>query len=85
MGHLVHHDHQKYCQHPVIHSFEHCQHLLDHHEIVDIEAFNHEVMNIFASDVLAGIRSGQPGWEAMVPVKVATVVKEGGLFGGSAR
>jgi hypothetical protein len=37
-------------------------------------------MNIFASDVLADIRSGKPGWEEMVPGKVATVVKENGLF-----
>ncbi len=58
------------------------QHLLDHRQIVDIEAFNHEVMNIFASDVLADIRSGKAGWEAMVPLNVAMVVKEKGLFGG---
>ncbi|MCC6722965.1 MAG: TonB-dependent receptor, partial [Saprospiraceae bacterium] len=56
------------------------QHLLDHREIVDIEAFNHDVMNIFASDVLADIRSGKAGWEAMVPLNVAAVVKEKGLF-----
>jgi hypothetical protein len=58
------------------------QHLLDHREIVDIEAFNHDVMNIFASDVLAGIRSGNAGWEAQVPLNVAEVVKRKGLFGG---
>ena len=58
------------------------QHLLDHHQIVDIEGFDQGVMNIFASDVLADIRSGKVGWEAMVPLKVAAVVKEKGLFGG---
>lgn len=56
------------------------QHLLDHRQIVDIEAFNQDVMNIFASDVLADIRSGKPGWEEMVPGKVAAVVKENELF-----
>jgi hypothetical protein len=58
------------------------QHLLDHRQIVDIEAFDPAVMNIFASDVLADIRSGNTGWEAMVPLKVAEIVKEKGLFGG---
>ncbi len=58
------------------------QHLLDHRQIVDIEAYNPAVMNIFASDVLADIRSGKQGWEAMVPTNVAAVVKEKGLFGG---
>lgn len=56
------------------------QHLLDHRQIVDIEAFNPAVMNIFASDVLADIRAGKPGWEAMVPLKVAGLVREMGLF-----
>jgi hypothetical protein len=58
------------------------QHLLDHRQIVDIEAFNPAVMNIFASDVLADIRSDKPGWEDMVPLKVAEIVKEKGLFKG---
>jgi hypothetical protein len=56
------------------------QHLLDHRKIVDIEAFNPAVMNIFASDVLADIRAGKPGWEEQVPLKVAAVVKHLGLF-----
>ncbi len=56
------------------------QHLLDHRQIVDIEAFNHDVMNIFASDVLADIRAGKEGWEALVPGKVAELVKTKGLF-----
>lgn len=56
------------------------QHLLDHRQIVDIELFNHSVMNIFASDVLANIRSGNAGWEELVPLKVADLVKEKGLF-----
>ncbi len=56
------------------------QHLLDHRQIVDIEAFNHAVMNIFASDVLADIRNGKAGWEALVPLKVAELVKGMGLF-----
>ena len=57
------------------------RHLLDHRQIVDIEAFNQGVMNIFASDVLADIRSGKAGWEELVPGKVAALVKEKGLFG----
>ncbi len=58
------------------------QHLLDHRQIVDIELFNPAVMNIFASDVLADIRSGKTGWEDMVPLKVAEIVKKEGLFKG---
>ncbi|MBI1224503.1 MAG: TonB-dependent receptor [Bacteroidetes bacterium] len=56
------------------------RHLLDHRLIMDIEEFNRGVMNIFASDVLADIRSGKEGWEAFVPDKVANLVKEKGLF-----
>ena len=37
-------------------------------------------MNIFASDVLADIRAGKEGWEALVPGKVAELVKTKGLF-----
>ena len=43
-------------------------------------SINHEVMNIFASDVLADIRSGKAGWEEMVPGKVGAVVRGEGLF-----
>jgi hypothetical protein len=56
-------------------------HLLEHRQVVDIEAFSLEVMNIFASDVLAEIKLGKTEWEAFVPLKVAELVKKKRLFG----
>lgn len=57
------------------------RHLLDNRQIVDIQNCDPEVLHIFASDVLADIRQGATGWEAMTPKKVADLVKEKFLFG----
>jgi hypothetical protein len=57
------------------------RHLLDNRHIVDIQHCDPDVMDIFASDVLADIRKGVSGWEKLTPENVARLVKEKKLFG----
>lgn len=49
--------------------------------IVDVEDYHKEHFNIWSRTVLKMIQNGEPGWEPMVPPKVAQMVKEKGLFG----
>lgn len=49
--------------------------------IVQLEELNHEYLNIFSHDVLGKISPNDDEWESMVPPKVASVIKERGLFG----
>jgi hypothetical protein len=55
--------------------------LLESHFIENIRNFDRSSLSIFSKDVLAKIRSGNPGWEPMVPPEVARLIKERGLFG----
>jgi hypothetical protein len=57
------------------------RHLLDNHQIVDITGYDHNVLHVFSKEVLSLIRSGNAGWEMMVPPKVANLIKEKFLFG----
>ncbi len=57
------------------------RHLLDNRQIVDVEKFDEGILHIFSKRVLNMLRQGEPGWEAMVPPKVARMVKEKFLFG----
>lgn len=57
------------------------RHLLDNHQIEDITGYDHNVLHVFSKEVLSLIRSGNAGWEAMVPAKVANLIKEKFLFG----
>ncbi|MCB0623625.1 MAG: TonB-dependent receptor [Saprospiraceae bacterium] len=57
------------------------KHLLDSKQIVDIEQFNPDILHIFSKDVLAQVKTGESGWEAKVPSKVADLIKEKCLFG----
>ncbi|MBL7828497.1 MAG: TonB-dependent receptor [Saprospiraceae bacterium] len=56
------------------------QYLLDNKNIIDIEGFNPQVLNIHHKEVLHQIREGLPGWEALVPIEVAAFIKENRLF-----
>jgi hypothetical protein len=56
-------------------------HLLENHYIAPIVGFDPSIMDIFSRDVLTKIHRGESAWEAMVPTKVATLIKERGLFG----
>ena len=57
------------------------QHLLDAHQIVDITGFKKEVLHIYSKTVLELLKNDSPGWEKMVPQKVATLIREKCLFG----
>jgi hypothetical protein len=49
--------------------------------IVDIQDYNQEVLDIYSRECLRLIRSGESGWEHMVPTYVDTIIKEKRLFG----
>lgn len=48
--------------------------------LTDIKKYNKEIFNIWSRQVLKMIQEGEAGWEAMVPKKVAKVVKARRLF-----
>ena len=55
-------------------------HLLENRNIVDIQNFNPDILDIYHKEVLKQIQNGEPGWEAKVPGEVGRMVKEKGLF-----
>jgi hypothetical protein len=57
------------------------KHLLDNRQIVDVQDFDPEVLHIFSKEVLHLLQNGEPGWEALVPAPVASLIKERCLFG----
>ncbi len=57
------------------------RHLLDNRQIVPVENFNPDILHIFSKLVLQMLRQGDPGWESMVPPRVAKLIKEQYLFG----
>ncbi len=63
----------------------HLQHLyaylLENHFIQAIKDYNECYLPIFSREVLALIKSGDVGWEIMVPPQVASIIKERKLFG----
>jgi hypothetical protein len=46
-----------------------------------LQDYSPDCLPIFANEVLAKIRSGDPGWETVVPAEVARLIKERHLFG----
>jgi len=56
------------------------KHLLDSGQIADINNFHPENLHIYSRDVLNLIKSGEPGWEKLVPEKVAHLIKTDNLF-----
>lgn len=55
-------------------------HLKTNKFLVDIEGYNKDVLQIFSPKVIQMIKSGESGWEQMVPDKVAEMIKENCLF-----
>jgi len=55
--------------------------LLENRSIVDVKIFQKSNLQIYQKQVLKMLQEGQEGWEAMVPIKVATEIKTKGLFG----
>ncbi len=56
------------------------KHLIDSGQIVDIDNFHPENLHIYSTNVLNMIKSGEEGWEQLVPEKVAALIKERNLF-----
>ena len=46
-----------------------------------IDDYNEDYLSIFSRAALVKLRAGDPEWEAMVPERVATIIKERGLLG----
>ena len=49
--------------------------------LVDLPGYDKKVLQIFSPKVIQMIKSGEPGWEEMVPDVVADYIKENCLFG----
>lgn len=64
---------------------ENLQGLLDYlrfnRKLVDVEGATLDHLHIISDKVLAMIKSGEEGWESMVPRKVSAAIKEKKLFG----
>ncbi len=56
-------------------------HLCQNGFLVDLKGYNKDVMQIFSPKVIQMIKSGEKGWEQMVPDTVADIVKQKRLFG----
>jgi hypothetical protein len=50
-------------------------------KVIDIENYNPEILEVFSREVLKMISAGKPGWEEMLPLGVAEIIKEKHLFG----
>ena len=49
-------------------------------KVVDIDAGDPEILNVFSREVLKMIEQNKPGWEEMLPDGVAKLIKEQSLF-----
>ena len=57
------------------------KHLLDANQVADVVNYNEETLHIYSKEVLRMIGSDEPGWDKMVPPKVAKLIREKLLFG----
>ncbi|HLP52438.1 MAG TPA: hypothetical protein VK154_16230 [Chitinophagales bacterium] len=56
------------------------QHLKMNEFLVDLEGYDESVLQIFSPKVIQMIKTGEAGWEEMVPDTVADIIKENCLF-----
>jgi len=57
------------------------QHLLDSHQIEDIEGFNQDILHIFSKTVLKKLKNDEAGWDELVHKKAAELIRKECLFG----
>jgi len=57
------------------------RHLVENSYIESIHEFDAGELHFTPGAVLAGIQSGDPGWEKLVPAQAVAMIKEKGLFG----
>lgn len=55
--------------------------LVGHGDIIQIEGFREDILDIFSHEILEKIRIGDKTWETAVPEKVVAAIKEKKLFG----
>jgi len=55
-------------------------HLKSNGFLVDLHGYDKSVMQIFSPKVIQMIKTGEPGWEELVPDTVAEIIKENCLF-----
>ena len=56
------------------------QYLKNTHQIVNIDKFNPNILNIFSHNVFKMIQGGESGWENMVPKNTIEIIKSKHLF-----
>lgn len=56
------------------------KHLRNNGFLIDLKGYDKNVLQIFSPKVITMIKSGEPGWEGMVPDTVADIIKEHCLF-----
>ena len=57
------------------------EYLVGNRFIRPIDDYNKDYLSIFSRAALVKLRAGDPEWEAMVPERVAAIIKERGLLG----
>jgi hypothetical protein len=57
------------------------EYLLANNKLEAIRDFDESLLHIISDNVLAMIKAGTPGWEALVPIQIARIIKERSLFG----
>ena len=57
------------------------EYLVGNRFIRPIDDYNEDYLSIFSRAALVKLRAGDPEWEAMVPERVAAIIKERGLLG----
>ncbi len=57
------------------------KHLLNSHQIAEIEQYDEELLKILPQNVLGLIQMGDPSWEDLVPTPLVGIIKEKEYFG----
>ncbi len=57
------------------------RHLLENNNLAPIAGYNEQLLSVFSHDALAMIQAGDPRWEALVPAKVAALIKSRHFLG----
>jgi hypothetical protein len=57
------------------------QHLVDNKFIVDITAYNPDLLKVYSSEVLAKIHAGDEALSQLIPPQIFEVIKAKRLFG----
>ncbi|MBK9140702.1 MAG: TonB-dependent receptor [Verrucomicrobia bacterium] len=60
-------------------------HLLENGLVEDLQDVDESCQGIRSADVLRAIKTGEPGWERLVPPQVASLIKSRHLFGSPGR